>query len=108
MFVLRPSEGKPHRFADPTAPVSESAIADRPGHVPGRRVVVAIYVGLVTFAGVMGFILGVIIEDLQAVALFGLIPIPPTPLGLATYGAATIAVVLGVLLLLVMYAAPED
>jgi hypothetical protein len=88
--------------------VSESAIADSAGHVPGRRVVVAIYVGLIAFAGVMGFILGVIIDDLQAVALFGLIPIPPTPIGLAVYGAVTIAVVLGVLLVLVMYAAPED
>lgn len=88
--------------------MSESAIADRAGHVPGRRVVVAIYAGLIAFAGMMGFILGIIIEDLQAVALFGLIPIPPTPVGLAVYGAITIAVVLGVLLLLVMYAAPED
>lgn len=88
--------------------MSESAIADRAGHVPGRRVVVAIYAGLVAFAGVMGFILGVIIDDLQAVALFGLIPIPPTPLGLAVYGAVTIAVALGVFLLLVVYVAPEN
>lgn len=108
MLTLRSWEGKPHRFADPTAHVSESAIAEGAGHVPGHRVVVAIYVGLIAFAGTMGFVLGIIIDDLQAIALFGLIPIPPTPIGLAVYGAVTIAVALGVLLLLVRYVAPED
>lgn len=88
--------------------MSESAIAEGAGYVPGRRVVVAIYAGLIAFAGTMGFILGVVVEDLQAVALFGLIPIPPTPIGLAVYGAITIAVVLGVLLLLVIYVAPDE
>lgn len=87
--------------------MSDSATADGAGQVAGRHVVVTIYVGLVVLAGLMGFILGIIIEDLQEVALFGLIPIPPTPIGLATYGAVTIAVVLGALLLLVRYVAPD-
>ena len=88
--------------------MSESAVAESAGYVPGRRVVIAIYAGLVGFAAMMGIILGIVIEDLQSVALFGLIPIPPTPIGLAVYGAVTIGVVLGVLLLLVVYVAPEE
>lgn len=88
--------------------MSDSATADGAGRVAGRRVVVTIYVGLVALAGLMGYILGIIIDDLQQVALFGLIPIPPTPAGLALYGAVTIATVLGVLLLLVRYVAPDS
>lgn len=88
--------------------MSESAVAESAGHVPGRRIVIAIYAGLVGFAAMMGTILGIVVEDLQSVALFGLIPIPPTPIGLAVYGAVTIGVVLGVLLLLVVYVAPEE
>lgn len=88
--------------------MSESAVAESAGRVPGRRVVVAIYAGLVAFAAMMGIILGIVVEDLESVALFGLIPIPPTPIGLAVYGAVTIGVALGVLLLLVVYVAPED
>lgn len=88
--------------------MSESATSSESGRVSGRRVVVAIYLGLTAFAGLMGYILGVVVEDLQAVALFGLIPIPPTPLGFAVYGAVTIAVVLGALLLLVRYVAPGE
>lgn len=87
--------------------MSESATADGAG-VSGRRLVIGIYVGLIAFAGMMGYILGVIIDDLQAVSLLGLIPIPPTPIGLAVYGAITIAILLGVLLLLVMYVAPDE
>lgn len=88
--------------------MNESAIGNGAGYVSGRRIVIAIYVGLVTFAGAMGFILGVIVDDLQAVALLGVIPIPPTPIGLAVYGAVTIAIGLGVLLLLVRYVAPDE
>lgn len=88
--------------------MSESATADGAGHVSGRRLVIGIYVGLIAFAGMMGYILGVIVDDLRAVSLLGLIPIPPTPIGLAVYGAVTIALLLGVLLLLVIYVAPEE
>lgn len=100
-------EGKPHRFARRTPGVNESATAGSRG-VAGERVVVAIYTGLVIFAGVMGLILGFMIDDLESVALLGVIPIPPTPIGLAAYGSITIAIVLGVLLLAVRYVAPEE
>ncbi|ADJ15703.1 hypothetical protein C497_11048 [Halalkalicoccus jeotgali B3] len=99
-------EGKPHRFAGRTPAVSESATAG--SRVSGHRVVVAIYVGLVVFAGIMGFLLGSIVEDLRSVALLGVIPIPPTPIGLAVYGSVTIALLLGVLLLGVRYASSVE
>lgn len=87
--------------------MNESATADGTGRVSGRRLVIGLYVGLVAFAGLMGYIIGVVVDDLQAVSLLGVIPIPPTPIGLAVYGAVTIALLLGVLLLLVRHVAPE-
>jgi hypothetical protein len=106
MLVVGPVEGKPHRFAGPTLAVSESATATR--DVSGQRIVIGIYLALVVFAGVMGLILGFMIDDLESVALLGVIPIPPTPFGLALYGSVTIALVLGVFLVAVRYVAPED
>lgn len=73
----------------------------------GQRLVIGLYIGLVAFAGCMGFILGSIVEDLQSVAILGLVSVPPTPAGLALYGAVTIAALLGVLLLAVRHVAPE-
>lgn len=86
--------------------MSESVTAG--SRVSGQRIVVVIYVGLVVFSGVMGLILGVMLDDLQSVALLGVIPIPPTPLGLATYGSVTIALLLGAFLLAVSYVAPSE
>ncbi|KYH25813.1 hypothetical protein HAPAU_24910 [Halalkalicoccus paucihalophilus] len=83
--------------------MSESATAG--SRVSGRRVVITIYVSLVAFAGVMGYILGSIIEDLQSIMLLGVIAIPPTPLGFAVYGSVTIALLLGVFLLAIRYVA---
>lgn len=88
--------------------MSESATADGADRVSGRRLVLGIYVGLVAFAGMMGYIVGVVVDDLRAVSLLGLIPIPPTPIGLAVYGAITIALLLGVFLFLVRHVAPEE
>lgn len=86
--------------------MSESATAG--SRISGRRVVVTIYVSLVAFAGVMGFLLGAIIEDLQSIALLGVIPIPPTPIGFAVYGSVTIALLLGVFLLAIRYVASME
>lgn len=86
--------------------MSEYATAG--SRVSGRRVVITIYVSLVVFAGVMGFILGTIVEDLQSIALLGVIPIPPTPLGFATYGSVTIALLLGSFLLAIRYVARAE
>ncbi|WP_335999299.1 DUF7520 family protein [Halorientalis halophila] len=68
---------------------------------PGNRVVLFIYAAIVVIAGVMGFILGSARpEDLDP-ELFGVIQLPPTPLGTALYGMLTVAVGLGVFLWLV-------
>lgn len=69
----------------------------------GPRLVLALYALLVGVTGVGGALVPVFVEDLSAPALFGLFPMPITPLGFAVYGALTVAVVLGVPLLLVVY-----
>lgn len=70
----------------------------------GRTVVLIVYVAVVAIAGGWGYLLGSIgIRDLQTVRLFFLIPLRPTPVGLAIYGMATIGVGLGVLLLAISY-----
>lgn len=69
----------------------------------GRRVVLLLYVVVVAIAAFTGFVLGYIgPRDLDP-QLFGFIAMPPTPLGMAAYGAITLAVVLGVALSLVMF-----
>lgn len=69
----------------------------------GNRVVVAVYLIIVATAGVMGFVIGTIRpEDLDP-KLFAVVDMPPTPFGMALYGAVTVAVGLGVLLLLVRF-----
>lgn len=74
----------------------------------GQKVVVRIYAAIVALAGVMGFVLGTIRPaDLQP-ELFGVIDLPPTPLGVALYGAITVAVGLGALLGLVIYVSPSS
>lgn len=69
----------------------------------GKRVVFAMYLALVVFAGLFGVVLGFVVEGLTSVALFGVVELPPTPLGLAVYGVATVGIGLGVLLGLVVY-----
>lgn len=76
--------------------------------ISGQQIVIVIYVGMIVFAGIMGLILGVMIEDLQSVALLGIIPIPPTPIGFAAYGSVTIALVFGGLLFAVRTVSPSE
>ena len=84
---------------------TDAAAAERvvePGR-SGRRVVLLLYVVVVAIAGFTGFVLGYIgPRDLDP-QLFGFIAMPPTPLGMAAYGAVTLAVVLGVVLALVTF-----
>jgi hypothetical protein len=69
----------------------------------GRSVILLLYVVVVAIAGFTGFVLGYIgPRDLDP-QLFGFIAMPPTPLGMAAYGAITLAVVLGVVLSLVVF-----
>lgn len=69
----------------------------------GRRLVVTIYVVIVLLTAGIGFVLGTIAPQGLNPVLFGVIALPPTPLGTAVYGAVTIGVLLGVLLLGVVY-----
>jgi hypothetical protein len=75
---------------------------------PGQTVVLRIYVAIVILAGVMGFVLGTIRPANLQPELFGVIALPPTPLGVALYGSITVAVGLGALLGLVIYVSPSS
>lgn len=68
----------------------------------GRRVVLTIYVAVVILAGGMGSVVGLFLGgSLEPISILWLVDIPPSPLGFALYGAVTVAVGLGVPLLLV-------
>ena len=67
----------------------------------GRRFVLALYAVLVCFAAVAGALFASVVANPEPPALFFVVPLPPTALGFAAYGAVTIAVVLGVPLALV-------
>lgn len=69
----------------------------------GRRLVVSIYVIIVLLTAFIGFVLGTIAPQGLDPELFGVVQLPPTPTGMAVYGAVTIGVLLGVLLLGVVY-----
>ena len=69
--------------------------------VGGRRLIVGLYVGIVCFTGVAGYLAAGVVGEIEAPRFLFLIPFPATQLGLAAYGALTIALILGVLLLAV-------
>lgn len=69
----------------------------------GPRLVVGIYVVVVLLTAFIGFVIGVIGPQGLDPELFGVVQLPPTPLGMAVYGGVTIGLLLGVLLLLVVY-----
>ncbi len=79
-----------------------------PARLEGPSLVVGMYAFIVSFAGVAGALIGTFAPDLlgtelDPVALFGVLEIQPTPVGLAVYGMVTIALLLGVPLALVVY-----
>lgn len=67
----------------------------------GRRFVLFLYAAIVAIAGVLGFILGEVVDMGSAPRLFFLIALPPNGLGFAVYGVGTVAVALGAPLSLV-------
>ena len=69
----------------------------------GDRVVGQLYLIIVALAGVMGYVLGTIRPENLEPMLFGVIPLPPTPFGVAIYGVTTVGFGLGLLLGLVVY-----
>lgn len=69
----------------------------------GHRVIITLYVIVVSIAGLMGGVIGSIgLRDAEAVSAFGLVTFQPTPLGLALFGVTTVGTILGVVLLLVV------
>jgi len=70
-------------------------------NVGGRRLVVGLYVGVVCFTGVAGYLAAGVVGEIEPPRFLFLIPFPATRLGLAAYGALTIGLILGVLLLAV-------
>lgn len=69
--------------------------------IRGQRVVLAVYLVVLVIAGLMGAILGATRPDVVEPVLFVVIPLPPSPLGMAVYGIGTVGVAIGVLLLAV-------
>lgn len=61
----------------------------------GRRVVLGMYALLVAVAAAVGVLLALFVDGLRPPSLFFLVELPPTPLGMAVYGAATVAVAFG-------------
>lgn len=72
------------------------------GGQSGRSVVVKLYVAITLLAGVMGLILGTVSPQGLDPELFGVIQLPPTPLGVAIFGMVTVGVGFAVLLGLVV------
>lgn len=71
----------------------------------GDRLVVRLYLLIVALTGVMGYVLGWATDVTLEPELFGVVVLPPTPVGVAVFGMATIGLMLGVLLGLVVYVA---
>jgi hypothetical protein len=69
--------------------------------IRGRRLVVALYLGIVAFSGVIGYLAASVVDGITPPPFLFLIEFPATRLGLAAYGALTIGLFLGVLLWLV-------
>jgi zinc transporter ZupT len=69
----------------------------------GRRFVLLMYAVIVGLTGVLGAVLGEVIAMGSAPRLFFLIRLPPNGLGFGIYGIVTIAVALGIPLVLVVY-----
>ncbi|ESP89877.1 DUF7520 family protein [Candidatus Halobonum tyrrellensis] len=69
----------------------------------GPRLVVALYCLLVGVGVVGGALVGVFVEGMTAPHLFGVLALPPTPVGFAAYGGVTVATMLGVPLAGVVY-----
>lgn len=69
----------------------------------GQQFITFFYIAIVALTAIFGYIIGKFGIKGMDPELFGFIQLPKTPIGMALYGALTIAVILGVLLLLVVY-----
>ncbi|NLV10464.1 cox cluster protein [Halomicrobium sp. HM KBTZ05] len=75
------------------------------GTLRGDRLVVRLYLIIVALTGVMGYVLAWATDETLEPELFGVVALPPTPVGVAVFGMVTIGTGLGVLLALVVYVA---
>ncbi len=64
----------------------------------GQRVVIGLYCIIVAFSGVAGYLAATVVGEINAPRFLFLVEFPATPVGLGAYGALTIGLVLGVLL----------
>jgi hypothetical protein len=62
-----------------------------------------LYLALVSVAGAAGYLTATFVDNLEPPAYLFLVEFPATQVGFAAYGALTIATVLGVPLLLVIF-----
>jgi peptidoglycan biosynthesis protein MviN/MurJ (putative lipid II flippase) len=69
----------------------------------GQQFITLFYIGIVSLAAIFGYIIGKFGIKGVDPELFSIIQLPPTPVGMAAYGALTIATLLGSILLLVIY-----
>lgn len=76
--------------------------------VPGRRVVLTVYLAVVAVAGVLGAVLGYVHPEGMDPRLFFVVDLPPTVLGMVAYGVVTVGTVLGALLLAVQFVSRFD
>lgn len=102
------TERKPYSRTRPTPDVTDPDGTQRGGRdggggYDGPRLVVALYGLLVAVGVVGGALVGVFVRDATAPHLFGVVALPPTPVGFAVYGGVTVAAGLGVPLALVAY-----
>jgi hypothetical protein len=74
----------------------------------GDRFVLVLYSVLVSLSALLGVLFATVVDAATPPRLFFVVPLPPTALGFAVYGGVTVAVVLGVPLLLVRYASRYD
>ena len=70
----------------------------------GRRVVFLVAALVVAISAAVGSAVPVLLPEIPGPRLFGVLPLPATPLGYAVYGGATTAALLGCGLLLVVLA----
>jgi len=82
--------------------VTDTAASDGRRRLGGRQFVVLLYLALVAISGVMGVLFTTAVDDPSPPALFFAFELPPTAVGFGLYGAITIAVVLGLPLVLVV------
>jgi hypothetical protein len=72
------------------------------GEIGGQRLVVGIYLIIVCFTGVAGYLTAGAVDEITSPRFLFLIEFPATRLGLAASSMLTVAVVLGILLGLVI------